>query len=172
MWNQQGQTIGIPSHLVAAVFLDEVCARDAIADLKLAGVRANQIGVALSDEGKQAHAHLPGDMEGKHSLLWRFRHSIEHDVYRHEGRGLSSREHAAAANDEQPSFTEIDLTDTLRQMGIAEATITLLHHQVGAKGFLILVDAHDNENRIDSILLKNRGLPRTVMVTEQSKITS
>jgi hypothetical protein len=173
MWNQQGQTIGkTPSHLVAAVFLDEVCARDAIADLKLAGVHANQIGVALSDEGKQAHAQLPGDMEGKHSLLWRFRHSIEHDVYRHEGRGLSSREHAAAANDEQPSFTEIDLTDTLREMGIAQATINLLHHQVGAKGFLILVDAHDNENRIDSILLKNRGLPRTVMVTEQSKITS
>ena len=95
-------------HLVAAVFLDEVSARDAIADLKLAGVRANQIGVALSGEGKRAHAlnpdakHLPGDMEGKHSILWRVRHSIQHDVHRHEGLGLSSREHAAAANEEQP----------------------------------------------------------------------
>src|SRR5271156_1714980 len=179
MSNQEGQTIGTTrSHLVAAVFLDEVSARDAIADLKLAGVRANQIGVALSDEGKRAHAlnpgakHLPSDMEGKHSLLWRFRHSIEHDVHRHEGRGLSSREHAAAANEEQPTFTEIDLTDTLRELGIAEATIELLHHQVGAKGFLILVDAGDNEDRIDSILLKNRGMPRTAMVTEQAKITS
>jgi hypothetical protein len=179
MRNQQGQTIGVtPSHLVAAVFLDEVSARDAIADLKLAGVRANQIGVALSDEGKRLHAlnpdaqHLPGDMEGRHSILWRVRHSIHHDVHRHEGRGLSSRQDAAAANDEQPCFTEIDLTDTLRELGIAEATIKLLHHQVGAKGFLILVDARDNENQIDSILLKNRGMPRTVMVTEQSKITS
>ncbi len=27
----------------------------------------------------------------------------------------------------------------------------------------------DGEDRIDSILLKNRGMPRTVMVTEQSK---
>ena len=179
MRSQQGQTIGVTrSHLVAAVFLDEVSARDAIADLKLAGVRANQIGVALSDEGKRAHElnpgakHLPGDMEGKHSLLWRFRHSIQHDAHRHEGRGLSSREHAAAANEEQPGFTEIDLTDTLRGLGIAEATIQLLHHQVGAKGFLIVVDAGDDENRIDSILLKNRGMPRTAMVTEQAKITS
>ena len=179
MRNQQGQTIGVTrSHLVAAVFLDEVSARDAIADLKLAGVRANQIGVALSDAGKQAHAlnpgakHLPTDMEGKHSLLWRVRHSIQHDAHKHEGRGLSSRQDAAAANEEQPGFTEIDLTDTLRDLGIAEATIQLLHHQVGAKGFLILVDAGDDENRIDSILLKNRGMPRTAMVTEQAKITS
>jgi hypothetical protein len=111
-------------------------------------------------------------MEGKHSILWRVRHSIHHDAHRHEGRGLSSRQDAAAANDEQPPFTEIDLTDTLRELGIAEATIKLLHHQVGAKGFLILVDAREGENRIDSILLKNRGMPRTVMVTEQSKITS
>ena len=179
MCDQQGHAVGTSSsHLVAAVFLDEVSARDAIADLKLAGVRANQIGVALSEEGKRAHAlnpgakHLPGDMEGKHSILWRVRHSIQHDVHRHEGLGLSSRPDAAAANEEQPPFTEVDLTDTLRRQGIAEATIELLHHQVGAKGFLILVDAGDNEDRIDSILLKNRGMPRTVMVTEQSKITS
>ena len=179
MRNQQDQNIGIThSHLVAAVFLDEVSARDAIADLKLAGVRANQIGVALSDEGKRAHAlnpeaeHLPGDMEGKHSLLWRVRHSIQNDAHVHEGPGLSSRQHAAAANEEQPPFTEIDLTDTLRGLGIAEATIQLLHQQVGTKGFLIIVDAGDDENRIDSILLRNRGLPRTAMVTEQAKITS
>ena len=167
MWNQQGQAIGLtPSHLVAAVFLDEVSARDAIADLKLAGVRANQIGVALSDEGKRVHMlnpdakHLPGDLEGKHSVLWRVRHSIKHDVHGHQGPGLSSRQDAAAANEEQPPFTEIDLTDTLRELGIAEATIKLLHHQVGAKGFLVLVDARDDENRLDSILLKNRGMPR------------
>jgi len=179
MWNQQGQAIGTkPSHLVAAVFLDEVSARDAIADLKLAGVRANRIGVALSDEAKRIHAlnpeakHLPSNLEGKHSVLWRVRHSISHDVRGHQGPGLSSRPDAAAANEEQPPFTEIDLSDTLRELGIAEATIKLLHHQVGSKGFLILVDARDDENQIDSILLKNRGMPRTVMVTEQSKITS
>ena len=179
MWNQQGQAIGTkPSHLVAAVFLDEVSARDAIADLKLAGVRANRIGVALSDEAKRIHSlnpeakHLPSNLEGKHSVLWRVRHSIKHDVHGHQGPGLSSRPDAAAANEEQPPFTEIDLTDTLRELGIAEATIKLLHHQVGSKGFLVLVDARDDENRIDSILLKNRGMPRTVMVTEQSKITS
>jgi hypothetical protein len=179
MWNQQGQGIGTkPSGLVAAIFLHEVSARDAIADLKLAGVRANRIGVALSDEAKRVHAlnpdakHLPSDLEGKHSVLWRLRHSIQHDTHRHQGRGLSSRQDAAAANEEQPPFTEIDLTETLRGLGIAEATIKLLHHQVGPKGFLILVDAGDEEDRLESILLNNRGMPRTVMVTEQAKITT
>ena len=63
MWNRQGQTIGTRhSNLVAAVFLDEVSARDAIADLKLAGVHADQIGVAFSDEGKRAHALNPGSI--------------------------------------------------------------------------------------------------------------
>jgi hypothetical protein len=164
MWNQQGQAIGTkPSHLVAAVFLDEVSARDAIADLKLAGVRANRIGVALSDEAKRIHSlnpeakHLPSNLEGKHSVLWRVRHSIKHDVHGHQGPGLSSRPDAAAANEE---------------LGIAEATIKLLHHQVGSKGFLVLVDAGDDEDRLECILLNNRGMPRTVMVTEQAKITS
>ena len=179
MWDQQGHAVGTSSsHLVAAVFLDEVSARDAIADLKLAGVRANQIGVALSDECKSALGqdpgakHLPSDLQGKHSRLWRVRHSIKHDVHSHEGPGLSSLPDAAAANQEQPPFTEIDLTDTLRGLGIAEATINLLHHQVGAKGFLIMVDALADEDRIECILLNNRGMPRTVMVTEQSKITT
>jgi hypothetical protein len=172
MWDQQGHAVGTsPSHLVAAVFLDEVSARDAIADLKLAGVRANQIGVALSDECKSAK-HLPSDLQGKHSRLWRVRHSIKHDVHSHEGPGLSSLPDAAAANQEQPPFVEIDLTDTLRGLGIAESTIKLLHHQVGAKGFLVMVDALDHEDQLESILLKNRGMPRTVMVTEQAKITT
>jgi hypothetical protein len=179
MWSQQEQATGMtPSHVVAAVFLDEVSARDAIADLKLAGVRASQIGVALSDEGKRIHGlnpgakHLPSDLEGKHSVLWRVRHSIKHDVHSHHGPSLSSRHDAAAANEEQPPFTEIDLTDTLRGLGIAEKTIELLHHQVGAKGILIMVDAGDRANQLESILLNNRGMPRTVMVTEQAKITS
>jgi hypothetical protein len=179
MWNKQGQAIDLKhSHLAAAVFLDDVSARDAIADLKLAGVHANEIGVAISDEGKRAHGahpdatHLPSDLEGKHSLLWRVRHSITHDVHGHSGPGLSSRHDAAIANEEQPPFTEIDLTDTLRGLRTAEATIRLLHHQLGAKGILVMVDAHDRVDKIESILLKNRGLPRTVMVTEQAKITS
>ena len=179
MWNQQEKATGMtPSHVVAAVFLDEVSARDAIADLKLAGVRASQIGVALSDEGKRIHGlnpgakHLPSDLEGKHSVLWRVRHSIKHDVHSHHGPSLSSRHDAAVANEEQPPFTEIDLTDTLRGLGIAEKTIELLHHQVGAKGILVMVDAGDRADQLECILLNNRGMPRTVMVTEQAKITS
>jgi hypothetical protein len=179
MWNQQEQATGMrPSNVVAAVFLDEVSARDAIADLKLAGVRASQIGVALSDEAKRLHGlnpdakHLPSDLEGKHSVLWRVRHSIKHDVHSHHGPSLSSRPDAAAANEEQPPFTEIDLTDTLRGLGVAKKTIELLHHQVGTKGVLIMVDAGDRADKLESILVQNRGMPRTVMVTEQAKITS
>jgi hypothetical protein len=61
MWNQQEQATGMtPSHVVAAVFLDEVSARDAIADLKLAGVRASQIGVALSESGRETPPQRSG----------------------------------------------------------------------------------------------------------------
>jgi hypothetical protein len=99
-------------------------------------------------------------------------HSIKHDVHSHHGPKLSSLPDAAAANEEQPPFTEIDLTSTLRGLGIAEATIKLLHHQVGPKGLLVMVDALGHEDRIEAILLNNRGMPRTVMVTEQAKITT
>ena len=88
------------------------------------------------------------------------------------GRPCQAATDAAAANEEQPPFTEIDLTDTLRGLGIAEKTIELLHHQVGAKGILVMVDAGDRADQLESILVQNRGMPRTVMVTEQAKITS
>ena len=47
-----------PSNLVAALFSDDVSARDAIADLRLAGFVASNIGVALSEEGKRASLSL------------------------------------------------------------------------------------------------------------------
>ena len=93
MWNQQEQASGMrPSHVVAAVFLDEVSARDAIADLKLAAAsRASQDRCRSVTRGQAAtwakpgRSPLPSDLEGKHSVLWRVRHSIKHDVHSHEG---------------------------------------------------------------------------------------
>ena len=39
MWNEQGQMVATkPANLVAALFFNEMSARDAIADLKLAGL--------------------------------------------------------------------------------------------------------------------------------------
>ncbi len=35
-----------------------------------------------------------------------------------------------------------------------------------------MVDGGDRADQLESILVQNRGIPRTVMVTEQAKITS
>jgi hypothetical protein len=156
MWTQQSQTIGTASNIVAALFFDDVSARDAVADLKIAGFRARDIGVALSEEGE-------------HSLLWKFRHSLEHDLHNQEP-NLSSREDAALAGVEKPAFRQVDLTDTLLALRVADVTIRLLDREMGAAGLLILVDAGDRADEAESILEQNRGFLRTVMATERSRI--
>ena len=85
MWNERGQMAATkPADLVAGLFFDEMSARDAIADLKIAGLRAGQIGVALSKRGKlELTKSVPCDLHGKHSIWWKLRHSIEHDLHSH-----------------------------------------------------------------------------------------
>jgi hypothetical protein len=70
MWNEQGQmTATKPADLVAGLFSDEMSARDAIADLEIAGLRAGQIGVALSQRGKlELSKCVPCDLHGKHKI--------------------------------------------------------------------------------------------------------
>jgi hypothetical protein len=156
------------------LFLDDVSARDAIADLRLAGFVASNIGVALSEEGKRARnrsrdaTHVQPIPEGKHSAFWRLRHSIEHDIHS-PGPGLSSREDASAAYEENPSYTEIDLVDTASGLGVAEDTIRLLDREIGPNGVLILVDAGTRATEVESMLEKNRGFLRTAMATERSR---
>jgi hypothetical protein len=177
MWTQQSQTIGTASNIVAALFFDDVSARDAVADLKIAGFRARDIGVALSEEGKRArnrssdakHFSAGTIPEGEHSLFWKFRHSLEHDLHSQEP-NLSSREDAAPKGAEKPAFRQIDLTDTLLALGVADVTIRLLDREMGASGLLILVDAGDRADEAESILEQNRGFLRTVMATERSRI--
>ena len=173
MWNEQGKmTDTNPANLVAALFFNEMSARDAIADLKIAGLRAGQIGVALSKRGKAEHAEsVPCDLHGKHSVLWKFRHSFEHDLHS-QGPDLSSKKDQVATKGETTPYTEVDLEDTLRAIGVAPATINLLDGEIGANGMLILVDAGDRCDEIESILERNRGTLRTVMATERSRITS
>jgi hypothetical protein len=173
MWNEQGQmTATKPADLVAALFFNEMSARDAIADLKIAGLRAGQIGVALSKQGKREHSEsVPCDLQGKHSVLWKFRHSFEHDLHS-QGADLSSKKDQVATKGETTPYTEVDLEETLRGIGVAPATINLLDGEIGANGMLILVDAGDRCDEIESILERNRGMLRTVMATERSRITS
>jgi hypothetical protein len=115
--------------------------------------------------GNRNEIETPGDLEGKHSIRWKVRHSIKHDSH---GRGLSSRADAAAANEEKPGYTEIDLTETLRGLGVAENTITLLDEEMGTDGMFVLVNAGDRGEEAESILDRNRGFVRTVMVTERT----
>jgi hypothetical protein len=174
MWTQQSQTIGTASNIVAALFFDDVSARDAVADLKIAGFRARDIGVALSEEGKRArnrssdakHFSAGAIPEGEHSLLWKFRHSLEHS----QEPNLSSREDAALAGAERPPYRQVDLTDTLLALGVADVTIRLLDREMGASGLLILVDAGDRADEAESIFEQDRGFLRTVMATEHSRV--
>ncbi len=173
MWTHAIKRMGLTrSNLVAALFLKPVSARDAIAYLKIAGFRSSDIGVALSQLGQRKQEQSPNavpacDLDGKHSVRWKVRHSIEHDLHTHGG-GLSSRQDAAAANEEKPAYTDIDLTDTLRGLGVAEDTIKLLDEEMGANGMFVLVHAGDRGEEAESILDRNRGFVRTVMVTERT----
>jgi hypothetical protein len=173
MWNEQGRMATTkPADIVAALFFDEMSARDAIADLKIAGLHAGQIGVALSKRGKlELTKSVPCDLHGKHSIWWKLRHSNEHDLHS-PGAGLSSTKDEAVAMEERTPYTEVDLNDTLRGIGVAPATIDLLDGEIGTNGMLILVDAGDRCDEVESILERNRGMSRTVMATECNKITS
>jgi hypothetical protein len=164
MWTETAPRIGItPNQLVAAVFLDDTSARDAIADLKLAGFRASEIGVCNSRESRSApHA---ADPAGKHSLLWRLRHSVEHDFIT-DGPGLTSEPAKDAACQEDAAYTELDLASALRSMGLGPDTIQLVDQEIGPDGQLIFVSAGERSREVDSILEKNQGIVRTSMATQ------
>ena len=165
MWTHPIKRMGLTrSNLVAALFLKPISARDAIADLRIAGFRTSDIGVAVSKRAARPHS---ADLDGKHSIRWKVRHSLQHDLHTHGG-GLSSRADAAAANEEKPAYTEIDLTDTLRGLGVAEDTIKLLDEEMGTDGMFVLVHAGERGEEAESILDRNRGFVRTVMVTERT----
>ena len=170
----EGRTFGSKAgRLVVAVFFDEVSARDAVTDLTLAHFHADQVAVALPEKHKvtqnaaSEENRTPLDVEGRHSMFWRLRHSAEHDLHSH-GPGLTTRKDLEAARKEKPAFTEVDLAGTLAAMGVATDTIHLLEDRMGTDGLLILVDAGDRSDEAESILVRNRGMLRTVMATEPS----
>ena len=140
--------------------------------LKLAGFEADDIGVAMSgqahlvtDAGGDAKHSFP-DIEGKHSILWRLRHSFEHDLHT-QGGDLSIADELAAINKEKPAFTELDLSDTLGSVGVAKETIKILEDRMGRDGLFIIVNAGERgEKEVESILVRNRGMLRTAMATE------
>jgi hypothetical protein len=164
MWTENAQRIGItPEKLVAAVFLDETAARDAIADLKLAGFRAADIGVCTSCGGGHKDAH-PG---GKHSLRWKLRHSFQADLHK-QGPGVpTSKGHEALAAQEEIPYTELDLREAMQALHMPEDTIKLVDEEVGPGGLLIFVAAgYERQREVESILERDRGILRTSMATQ------
>jgi hypothetical protein len=163
MWTENAQRIGItPNKLVAAVFLDETAARDAIADLKLAGFTAGDIGVCSSCGG----GHKDADPAGKHSLRWRLRHSFQSDLYKQGPAVPTSKGHEALANQEGIPYTELDLAEAMRALHMPPETIQLVDREVGPDGLLIFVAAgYDREREVESILERDRGILRTSMAT-------
>ena len=159
--------------LVVALFTDSVAASDAVADLQLAGFHANQIGIALSLEGKRreaaassAAAGSDAIAAGKHSLFWRLRHSIQHDSHA-QGFGLDSKADANKSQDRDELYSEVDLEDTLLGLGVTEERIRLLDREIGPAGLLMLVDAGHHCSQVQSILERNCGYIRTDMATER-----
>ncbi len=164
MWTETAPNIGItPNQLVAAVFLDNTSARDGIADLKLAGFSAADIGICTSRESR--NAARAADPAGKHSLRWRLRHSVEHDS-RTDGPGFTSEPAKEAACQEDVRYTQLDLASAMRSMGLGADTIQLVDREIGPDGLLIFVSAGERSREVESILEKNRGILRTSMATQ------
>jgi hypothetical protein len=152
-----------PDRVVSAVFFDDVTARDALADLTLAHFDANRIAVA---EPRSRAVEQPGSLEteGKHSLFWRLRHTLERDLHTRPGSG----ETAPAVDPVKPTFTHVGLVETLTSLGVASTTIRLLEDRMGPEGFLFMVDAEERRGEAESILVRNRGMLRNVMASEPS----
>jgi len=160
--------------LIAAVFLNDKSAGDAIADLNLAGFPATEVGVAVSPEdmtGKpsgRTSGQAPEDLQREHSIFWKLRHAAVHDLQR-MGPVLSSREDEQAAK-ERPAYTVLNLVETLRARGIPEDTVHLVCREVGAEGILILVKAGKSFNKVESLLERNGGFIRTPMTSEEPRV--
>ena len=164
MWTETAPRIGItPNQLVAAVFLDDTSARDAIADLKLAGFRATDIGVSTSRHTN--NAPLAADPAGKHSLKWRLRHAASHDTTTH-GPGLTSEPDRELASQEDTPYTELDLATAMHCMGLSPERIQLVDQEIGPDGLLVFVSAGERTREVESILEQNRGILRTSMATQ------
>ncbi len=162
------------SDLVVALFTDRKSAHGAVADLRSAGIRRDRIAVAFSAEGRQAHRGEfeihgagPEDLsKSKYTLAWRLRRGFNEDLHHHGAEVLAGKQ-KDPADEVVDSHIEVDLQETLRDMGVAEDRIQLLNRIVGANGLLILVEAGDRSGEVQTILEKNTGQIRTDSATER-----
>lgn len=160
------------SRLAVAVFTDPSCLHDAVADLREAGI--DEIAIAFSAENMQrrqtdpkAHRAYERFMHGdRHTMPWRIRHGIEHDLHR-KGTEIMAGEGKDQVNPGTPN-EEVNLAETLSGIGVSVDRIDLINREVGCEGALLLVNAGDFLDDVQSILEKDCGINRTETATERA----
>jgi hypothetical protein len=161
-------------NLVVALFTDSQTMRDAIADLSAAGFGKSQISIAFSEAGKRTQAasssskdRLPKEQAGgEHSLSWKLKHSFEQDLHR-SGADQMRRADGNDSGEVGLPYSEVDLTETLSALGVAEDRILLLDREIGANGALVLVNPGYRAKEAQAILEHNCGIIRTDTATER-----
>jgi hypothetical protein len=162
------------SNLVVALFTDRQYVQGAIADLRDVGFSSRQIRIAFSVESKQAEwgesavrdqgRHAVS--EEKNSLAWRLKRSFEHDLHRSGADQMTGEDEDLSSSGPGPPYSQVDLRETLLSMGVVEQRILLLNREMGEKGALVLVNAEDRTQEVESIMVRNSGQMRTDTATE------
>jgi hypothetical protein len=165
--------------LVVGLFTESHSAHGAIADLDIAGFHRDRVAIAFSAEGKKAHqegSHKghwgePTPPASEYSLAWKLRHWVEGDTHRRGAEQMSGeRPTGGQAGHQEEQYSEVDLHDTLKGVGVPEKRILLLDQILGVDGLLVLVDARERSREARVILEKNCGQIRTGMVTERARL--
>jgi len=162
------------SNLVVALFTDRQYVQGAVADLRDAGFGNRQIRIAFSVESRQGESgksavHEQGQRavsEEKNSLAWRLKRSFEHDLHRSGADQMTGQDEDQSSSEPGRPYSEVDLRETLLLMGVVEQRILLLNREMGEKGALVLVNAEDRTQEVESIMVRNSGQMRTDTATE------
>jgi hypothetical protein len=170
-------TQGKVSDLVVALFRESHSAHGAIADLENAGFHRDRVAIAFSAEGKKAQEE--GSQKGhwgeatppasEYSLAWKLRRWIEGDIHRQGAEQMSAGAGNTSAGHLEEQYSEVDLHDALKGVGVPEKRILLLDQVLGIDGILVLVHACDRAREAEIILEKNCGQIRTDTVTERAR---
>jgi hypothetical protein len=159
--------------LAVGLFRESRCAHGAIADLERAGLRGDRIAIAFSAAGKKAHKEDPSKGHwgaqiapaSEYSVPWKLRRWFEQDLH-HRTVEHDSGEEKTLSTRRKEDYSEVDLRDTLKVLGVAEDRILLLDQILGVNGVLVLVDAAERLREAEVILEKNAGQIRTDSATE------
>lgn len=163
----------LASDVVAAIFRESEAVRDAITDLTEAGFR--DISIAFPPHGTHDEIGKAGG-DGAHSMRWKVRRLLEHDIHRRGADQMSAGKSSAEIEREawekdvanQSSYREVPLRESLLSIGVAETRIELLERQIGEHGALLMVHAGDHVHEVEKILENDTGKIRTQTAKEET----